>query len=440
MLTATNTLCLLFDGITLYIYFQIMFEQRKEKVPFFLVITSFILTELLFGVITTPFAGNVSYWAAIFRTMLTNVFDFLLSLFFYSGIVYRLFVVISFSITISICEELAYYLLSHFTDTSIVFDSLSEMAFTSIHLISNLFLLLFIMIVHVIRRQKDNVKSKKYTFLLLLIPFLSCILVMLPSFFDMAKINPNAYLVLVLFLLIINIVNYILLQSVLKAEALEQETRQLTQQIDYQRQKYQQLGDAYKNVRSFMHDTKKHLFYIETCVNEQKYDSIIPYTRETMTDLESRYCTVNTGNLVIDAFVSNLLLQAKTHGINFIHNLRVDKDRIPCDDYHMTIMLGNLLDNALNACLEEHGGEINLTIQTVEQTFMIYITNTYHFPPGKKRPASFENIDFIHGYGLKNVKISAEACGGFCMINYTEGLYSVTVIVPQRDTTNPALP
>lgn len=90
MLTATNTLCLLFDGITLYIYFQIMFEQRKEKVSFFLVIASFILTELLFGVITTPFAGNVSYWAAIFRTMLTNVFDFLLFPVFYSGIVYRL--------------------------------------------------------------------------------------------------------------------------------------------------------------------------------------------------------------------------------------------------------------------------------------------------------------------------------------------------------------
>lgn len=440
MFTALNTLCLLFDGITLYIYFQIMFEERKEKVSFFLAFGAFILTEFLFGFITMPFAGNVSYFTTIFRTSLTNIFNFLLSLFFYSGIVYRLFVVISYSIIISICEELSYYLLSHFSDAPNALDSLSETAYTSIYLISNLLILLFVMIIHVIRRQKDNVKSKKYTILLILIPLLSCIMVVYPPFFDMANTNPNAYLVLVLFLLIINIVNYVLLQSVLKAEALEQETRQLTQQIDYQRQKYQQLGDAYKNVRSFMHDTKKHLFFIETCVNEQKYDSIIPYTRETMTDLESRYCTVNTGNLVIDAFVSNLMLQAKTHGINFIHNLRVDKDRIPCDDYHMTIILGNLLDNALNACLEEHGGEINLTIQTVEQTFTIHITNTYHFPPGKKRPASFENIDFIHGYGLKNVKISAEACGGFCMINYTEGLYSVTVIVPQRDTTNPALP
>ena len=37
-----------------------------------------------------------------------------------------------------------------------------------------------------------------------------------------------------------------------------------------------------------------------------------------------------------------------------------------------------------------------------------------------------------HGYGLKNVKNSAEACGGFCLINYENGIYSVTVIIPEK--------
>ena len=42
----------------------------------------------------------------------------------------------------------------------------------------------------------------------------------------------------------------------------------------------------------------------------------------------------------------------------------------------------------------------------------------------------FEKIDFIHGYGLKNVKDSAEACGGFCVINHENDIYSATVIIP----------
>ena len=39
---------------------------------------------------------------------------------------------------------------------------------------------------------------------------------------------------------------------------------------------------------------------------------------------------------------------------------------------------GNLLDNALNACLQQNGGEIKVSIQTIENTFTIHVTNTYN--------------------------------------------------------------
>ena len=435
MSTYITLLSSIIDNIVLYLYFQTMFEKRKDKVRFYWLILAFLLSDFIFWKITAPFNGDVSNMVTFFRTSLTNLRTFLLSFFFVSGFIYRVLVIVSYSIIISICEELAYYIIAHFTDVTIQFDALPEITFTSISFICDLLIILIIMIIHIIKKKKAGVKSKKYAALLILIPALSCILVLLPSFFHMNKTNPDAYLILVIFLLIINIVNYILLQSVLKAESLAQEAGQLTEQVNYQRQKYQQLGDAYKNIRGFMHDIKKHLFYIETCVNEEHYDRIIPYARETMSDLEARYCTVNTGNLVIDAFISNLMLRTARHNIKLTTKLKIDNDLVPCDDYHMTIILGNLLDNALNACLEEQSGEININIQTIEHTFTIYITNTYHFPIGEKPPEDIENLDFIHGYGLKNVKNSAEACGGFCLINYENGIYSVTVIIPEKKRT-----
>ena len=78
------------------------------------------------------------------------------------------------------------------------------------------------------------------------------------------------------------------------------------------------------------------------------------------------------------------MLRTARHNIKLTTKLKIDNDLVPCDDYHMTIILGNLLDNALNACLEEQSGEININIQTIEHTFTIYITNTYHFPIGEK--------------------------------------------------------
>lgn len=149
-----------------------------------------------------------------------------------------------------------------------------------------------------------------------------------------------------------------------------------------------------------------------------------------MHDLESRYCTINTGNLVIDAFVSNLLLQTKAQGITLHTNLKFDKATIPVNDYHLTIILGNLLDNALNACRGQIGANIKVAVRTVDGTFTIHVANTYVIADPDKAPDDFEKIDFIHGYGLKNVKDSAEACGGFCVIHHENDVYSATVIIP----------
>ncbi|MDE6635051.1 MAG: GHKL domain-containing protein [Lachnospiraceae bacterium] len=170
---------------------------------------------------------------------------------------------------------------------------------------------------------------------------------------------------------------------------------------------------------------------IENCVKNEDYDLIIPYAQTTMEDLESRYCTINTGNLVIDSFVSNLLLQTKKHGITLHTNLKIDNNIIPLSDYHMTVILRNLLDNALNACLEQNDGTINLTIQTVEDTFTIHITNTYVCAPDNNALLEdIDNFDFIHGYGLKNVKTSTLYYHGVCLIDYKNDIYSVTVIIP----------
>ena len=433
MIKYIEPLSMVFDNFILYIFYQTMFEKKRESIPKYAVVVSFLLSDLIYWLVASHVTGKSSLCASILRSALTVILSAAISMFFCSTITYRILVVFSYIALINLSENLAYFIIVHFTGLSAGLDTLPYTAFIAISLVSNLIIVLFTMILDLFLKLKNGIRSKTYTLLLLVVLAMSCVLTFLPSFFKMNFIEPAAYLTLVVFLLAMNISNYILLQNVLTAEALTQESRLLQQQMQFQKNKYQQLSDAYKNIRGFMHDTKKHLFYIEQCVNEEHYDRIIPYTRETMTDLESRYCSINTGNLVIDSFVSNVILQAGSNGIRINTRLKVEKDLIPCDDYHMTIILGNLLDNAMNACTGQTGGKINLDIQTVDSSFVIHITNTYHAAPDEKLPDTFDNFDFIHGYGLKNVKRSAEECGGFCIIDYADGIYSVTVIVPLKE-------
>lgn len=118
--------------------------------------------------------------------------------------------------------------------------------------------------------EKDSFfHSFNYTMILLIIPVLSiCMLLSKPILY--LNINlPSTYFILAAFVLFINFMNYILLYNVLDTEELRFQLAVQKEQLEFQRSKYQQLGEAYKNIRSFMHDTKKHLFYMESCVNNK---------------------------------------------------------------------------------------------------------------------------------------------------------------------------
>lgn len=182
MIDFLNIISFLFDNSLLYMFYLTMFEKKKSQTKFYWIILAFILSDTLFWFVSRPLFGNVSYWASILRTSLTDVINFGISLFFVSGILFRILLVFSYSIIISICEEISYYVIRHFTDVTIQFDTLPEITFTSISLVSDLLLLLVTMTIHIIKKEKRGIKSKKYSALLFIIPFLSCILVFLPPF------------------------------------------------------------------------------------------------------------------------------------------------------------------------------------------------------------------------------------------------------------------
>ena len=279
MLQYLDLASMVFDNFILYIFYQTMFEKKRESIPKYAVVVSFLLSDLIYWLVASHVTGKSSLCASILRSALTVILSAAISMFFCSTITYRILVVFSYIALINLSENLAYFIIVHFTGLSAGLDTLPYTAFIAISLVSNLIIVLFTMILDLFLKLKNGIRSKTYTLLLLVVPAMSCVLTFLPSFFKMNFIEPAAYLTLVVFLLAMNISNYILLQNVLTAEALTQESRLLQQQMQFQKNKYQQLSDAYKNIRGFMHDTKKHLFYIEQCVNEEHYDRIIPYTR-----------------------------------------------------------------------------------------------------------------------------------------------------------------
>lgn len=124
--------------------------------------------------------------------------------------------------------------------------------------------------------------------------------------------------------------------------------------------------------------------------------------------MEQHYIRINTGNLVIDAFVSNYMTIAQNDNIHFDTKIQIIPSSIPTDDYDLCIIIGNLLDidNSLNAAIgipSPYPRKIYTELFTTELEFIIHIKNTCH-PNTQPLHDSQSQHEFYHGYGLANVK------------------------------------
>lgn len=228
-----------------------------------------------------------------------------------------------------------------------------------------------------------------------------------------------------------NIVNYYLLNNVFQVMRLRERENQLIQQIEFQTNKYEQISSAYRNTRSLLHDTKKHYLYIQNCVSQKEYSKVNDYLSEALQHLEHSYSRIHTGNLVIDAFVSSYMEMAKQENIDFITNIQVVAEQIPTDDYDLCVILGNLLDNSINACRLIPPSEkktIEIELLTLAQEFVIHVTNTQYQNPLKKAPCSTSE-ELYHGYGVTNIrKLTEKYDGSYSCFSEKQSFETIIVI------------
>lgn len=425
------------DTCLLYLFFFIMMNKRRfQKKAFIFDLLIIFLVQILYNLISSPLTGNISTEATVFRMLLNFVLDFLLSYLFLTKIWVRLVTVILYLVFLTLSEPLAMYVIEHFIDVSISGEVVPDIVFDTIPALMNIFVLLFICITTFISHTRNNTNLGIYTILLLVTPVLSLCLCILPDIFALSITAPTTYYILVYSLIFINVINYILLQNRIIAVQLSEQSKQQAYQLQYQQQKYEQLSNSYRNIRAFMHDTKKHLRYIEHCVKEKEYEKIIPYANETEQDLEKRYCTVNTGNLSIDTFISNLLIQAKEQEIKVETSIKVDTKKIPVRDYDLAIILGNLIDNALNACHSHEKDSIRIVIVTLDDNLTVYMENSYH----PTRKITDITSELTHGYGLQNIEKTVHAYEGFCVYHTTQTVFSINIIIPRTRPVDDLLP
>lgn len=190
----------------------------------------------------------------------------------------------------------------------------------------------------------------------------------------------------------------------------------------------EQVGEierVYANVRSMKHDMRNTLGVIlQLAEAESGKEELRNYLAELQQSFEGMEALFETGNVVADTLLQMKYHEAllRTPDMVFEAEDLIFPKHLEVQSFDIGIILGNALDNALEACgkyVAEKGGEkpyIRVASFLRGRMFFLEIENTFYGQIIRRSGEAFPSTDkedkSIHGMGLLNIKKTAEKYHG----------------------------
>lgn len=177
-----------------------------------------------------------------------------------------------------------------------------------------------------------------------------------------------------------------------------------------------------------MHDIRHHMIILKEYVLKKDYEAVEEYLNELMVDYSEKYEKSWTRIRNLDILLNEKKKEAEMSGIKFDIKSDVLKG-LPFKETETSVLFGNLLDNAIEACkkIEQGTREILIEIRQKKRFLFITITNTIAYWPKEKNGIliSDKGNKEAHGYGLKSVDRIVRKYEGSFQYKIIEGQFKV---------------
>lgn len=189
-----------------------------------------------------------------------------------------------------------------------------------------------------------------------------------------------------------------------------------------QEQYYAQLREDQNETRALFHDIQKYLQAMRALVSEANTEEANQVLAQAQGMVQILTSQVDVGNAVVSVILQEYKARAEAADIVFDFDISVPENLgITAVDAY--VILGNTLDNALEACcsLPETQRYIRICLRTFHDILYYRIENPYA-PDYRSRKKGKG-----HGYGLHNVRRCVEKYAGDLTVTDGEGEYILSL-------------
>lgn len=207
----------------------------------------------------------------------------------------------------------------------------------------------------------------------------------------------------------------------------EYDLKLLKNNIDEQTRHYEELKSSQEEIRQLRHNMRS--VYIGTIAELKagKTENAIEQLQSNIDIIEKSSKVIDTGHPSIDSIIENKLNRCDE--LNIHTNLSYQyKEAININEIEIAVIIGNILDNAIEACLKfvDIDREIWGSLTVDHQNIIINIKKTA-IDSNNLKTSKINKKD--HGYGLKSISHIAKKYNGYAKFSFDNNNFTSYVIL-----------
>lgn len=229
------------------------------------------------------------------------------------------------------------------------------------------------------------------------------------------------------------LVLFFLLESTLREYQMGYESNAREFQNRLMQQQYEEIRSVYLNLRGWRHDYHNHIQVMKAFFDRGELAEARSYLNEIETELERVDSFVRSGNLMADAILNSKITHAVNKGIQVTCDTTLSEELF-LSDMDLCIILGNILDNAIESCekISQENRFLRIYMAIIKDQLYISVQNS------APEILNFEERNYIstkrgnHGLGMKRVAAVVEKREGFLNLNNEPGIFGTEITIPRQ--------
>lgn len=408
-------ICDIFQLLILFSFMEKMLERKYKKYITYVVwIGMFIIDEVVVYFSDSSYLNLAIY----FIILICNTF-----LLYDGSFKSKMLVIIFVDVFSAISETVVFVIISmlfNVTDDIFMLGSASAKILECVML----------RVVMLINKDRKNMEiGFRLWASVLAIPIVTDVILMVQYYINDGFHNTVYEVLLYTLYLIINYVAFSMFDDIQQVMLLKNENKLLEQQRGYYLKQCEQVQKLWEDMREFRHNIKNQYVSEQVMLSNGDYEELEQRYRAMIDFIQSEVLYASSGNLYIDSIINYKLSVIQDLNTSIKCNLLIPKE-LPVNSDDMIVILGNLLDNSIDALKEVSNKEKQFQLKLVydEPNLILLISNTYE---GKRRSDTMNNYlttkdnKDMHGIGLKSVKKIVDNYKGRIIYNDRDGIFEV---------------